>query len=186
MTAILPCAFTAPRCYFQFLDDFLCPYRKKNQGAHCPQLVKQIRSLPPIQNPHSKGGVKFCKTEFRIPWALLGTWYATEIPKPFAPLWNRKRDLNRTHKNIFFVLSVSNWCSLPCYLNFLTDLSLLSFIPLSQKLFGQLAVSCHLWSFFLKLENVRDLEILMHSSFSSLLVQTAFLRLVSHSDPFAL
>lgn len=57
-TAILSCASTAQRCYFQFLGNFLYPHRRKNQGAHCPQLVKQIRSLPPVQNPHSKSAVR--------------------------------------------------------------------------------------------------------------------------------
>lgn len=118
-------------------------------------------------------GCKCCKTEFGIPSALLGTWYSREIPEPSTAFW--KRDLNRTNINVSFALSVSSWCSLSCHLNLLIDLFLLFFILLSLKLFGQLAVSCHLWSFFLILGMLDTWKYSCIAPSLILLVLTAFL-----------
>lgn len=87
--------------------------------------------------------------------------------------------------NVSFALSVAGWCSLSCCLNLPTHLFLLSFIPILLKMCGQLAICCHLWSFYLKLGVLDTGKCSCIALFHLLLALVAFFRFVSHLDPTA-
>lgn len=62
---------------------------------------------------------------------------------------------------------------------------LLSFMPISLKMCGQLAIWRHLWSFHLKLGVLDTGECSCIALFHPFLALVAFLRFVSHLDPSA-
>lgn len=85
--------------------------------------------------------------------------------------------------NVSFALSVPGWCTLSCRLNLPTRLFLLSLIPISLKMCGQLAICHHLWSFYLKLGVLNTGKCSCIALFHPLLSLVAFLRFGSHLDP---